>query len=145
MIKVDNISKQFLRNIRNDSGKKSFGKKTKEEFYAVNGVSFEAKAGEILGILGPNGAGKTTLLRMLASLMTPNDGTVEIYDSQGNIIEDSVDKKKHIGYLSGMLPLAETMQLIFLDDRSCGLSERRDYSESTVEQNAADGEASPKG
>lgn len=47
----------------------------------------------------------------------------------------------HIGYLSGMLPLAETMQLIFLDDRSCGLSERRDYSESTIEQNAADGEA----
>lgn len=47
----------------------------------------------------------------------------------------------HIGYLSSMLPLAETMQLIFLDDRSCGLSERRDYSESTLEQNAADGEA----
>ena len=85
MIKVENISKQFI----------------KEEFYAVDDVSFEAKAGEILGILGPNGAGKTTLLRMLASLMTPNEGKVEIYDLNGTLIEDKVEKKKHIGYLSG--------------------------------------------
>ncbi|MCR5848025.1 MAG: ABC transporter ATP-binding protein [Lachnospiraceae bacterium] len=102
MIRVCNISKTFLRNIdKNASEKKGFARKTKEEFYAVNNVSFEAKNGEILGILGPNGAGKTTLLRMLASLMTPNEGSVEIYDSNGTIMEKAVDKKKHIGYLSG--------------------------------------------
>lgn len=102
MIRVCNISKTFLRNIdKNASEKKGFARKTKEEFYAVNNVSFEAKNGEILGILGPNGAGKTTLLRMLASLMTPNEGSVEIYDSNGTIMEKVVDKKKHIGYLSG--------------------------------------------
>ena len=102
MIKVCNISKKFVRNIDKKSVKKAglFGK-TKEEFYAVKDVSFEAKEGEILGILGPNGAGKTTLLRMLASLMTPNDGNVEVYDSNGNLIDKQVDKKKHIGYLSG--------------------------------------------
>ena len=101
MIKVDNISKKFIRNIKKDSGKKSFGKRTKEEFYAVNEVSFEAKEGEILGILGPNGAGKTTLLRMLASLMTPNEGEVKIFRADGTLIDNPVDKKKYIGYLSG--------------------------------------------
>ena len=102
MIKVENVSKQFTRNIKkNDSKQSGFKSKTKEEFFAVNDVSFEARSGEILGILGPNGAGKTTLLRMLASLMTPNSGNISIFDSNNNIIEDTVEKKKHIGYLSG--------------------------------------------
>ena len=41
---------------------------------AVDGVSFEARDGEITGLLGPNGAGKTTTLRMLYTLMTPDEG-----------------------------------------------------------------------
>ena len=49
MIKVDNLKKKFVR-YKN--------KKEKEEFYADNGISFEANEGEIIGILGPNGARK---------------------------------------------------------------------------------------
>jgi len=45
---------------------------------AVDGVSFEAKAGEIFGLLGPNGAGKTTTLRMIASSLTPDTGMAVI-------------------------------------------------------------------
>lgn len=45
---------------------------------AVEGVSFTARDGEILGILGPNGAGKTTLLRMLATLLRPSAGTAQV-------------------------------------------------------------------
>jgi sodium transport system ATP-binding protein len=41
---------------------------------AVEGVSFTARDGEVLGILGPNGAGKTTLLRMLATMLQPTAG-----------------------------------------------------------------------
>ena len=41
---------------------------------AVDGVTFEARDGEITGLLGPNGAGKTTTLRMLYTLMTPDEG-----------------------------------------------------------------------
>jgi sodium transport system ATP-binding protein len=52
---------------------KSFG-----EVKAVNGVSFEARDGEITGLLGPNGAGKTTTLRMLYSLLPPDAGTIRI-------------------------------------------------------------------
>ncbi|MBO4774989.1 MAG: ATP-binding cassette domain-containing protein, partial [Lachnospiraceae bacterium] len=91
MIKAENVSKQFIRNVRNDEkGKASFKRRTKEEFLAVNGVSLEAKEGEILGILGPNGAGKTTLLRMLSCIMEPTDGNIEIYDRDSNPITDMV-------------------------------------------------------
>ena len=48
------------------------------EVKAVNGVSFEARDGEITGLLGPNGAGKTTTLRMLYSLLPPDSGEIRI-------------------------------------------------------------------
>jgi sodium transport system ATP-binding protein len=53
--------------------RKSFG-----AVKAVNGVSFEARDGEITGLLGPNGAGKTTTLRMLYSLLPPDAGEIRI-------------------------------------------------------------------
>jgi ABC-2 type transport system ATP-binding protein len=45
---------------------------------AVDDVSFECRAGEIFALLGPNGAGKTTTLRMLAGLISPTSGSVQI-------------------------------------------------------------------
>ncbi|MDQ0643814.1 ABC transporter ATP-binding protein [Microbacterium murale] len=44
----------------------------------LDGVSLEARAGEVLGILGPNGAGKTSLLRILAGLRRPDGGTITL-------------------------------------------------------------------
>ena len=52
---------------------KSFG-----SVKAVQGVTFEARDGEITGLLGPNGAGKTTTLRMLYSLLPPDEGEIRI-------------------------------------------------------------------
>ncbi len=49
---------------------------------AVNDVSFDVTAGEILGLLGPNGAGKTTTLNMLVGILQPDGGTVRI--NEGN-------------------------------------------------------------
>lgn len=45
---------------------------------AVAGVSLEVRAGEVYALLGPNGAGKTTTLRMLATLLRPDRGRVEV-------------------------------------------------------------------
>jgi sodium transport system ATP-binding protein len=45
---------------------------------AVDGVSFEARRGEVFGLLGPNGAGKTTTLRMVATLLQPDAGSVRV-------------------------------------------------------------------
>jgi sodium transport system ATP-binding protein len=53
--------------------RKTFGAKR-----AVDGVSLEARDGEITGLLGPNGAGKTTTLRMMTTLMRPDEGSVEV-------------------------------------------------------------------
>ena len=44
----------------------------------LRGISFQAQPGEIFGLLGPNGAGKTTTLRLISTLLSPDDGTVEV-------------------------------------------------------------------
>lgn len=56
------------------------------EFWAVNGVSFELKRGECLGLIGRNGAGKTTILKMLNGLIKPDRGRIEIQGRVGALI-----------------------------------------------------------
>ena len=48
------------------------------DFTAVNGISFEIKAGEIFSLLGPNGAGKTTTISMLSTLYVPTSGEATV-------------------------------------------------------------------
>ena len=45
---------------------------------AVDGISFEIAAGEVVGFLGPNGAGKTTTLKMLSGLLDPTAGEARV-------------------------------------------------------------------
>ena len=98
MIKVDNLKKKFI---------KYKNKKEKEEFYADNGITFEANEGEIIGILGPNGAGKTTLLRMIAGILEPTEGTIE-FDGL-NYKNNEIEIKQNIAYLSGNTKLYDTL------------------------------------
>jgi heme exporter protein A len=48
------------------------------DLVALDDVGFELPAGQTLAVLGPNGAGKTTLIRILATLLRPSDGEVEV-------------------------------------------------------------------
>lgn len=98
MIEVENLCKSFTRQVKDESKKKKFGTK-KEEFFAVNNLTFKVDKGKIIGILGPNGAGKTTLLRMLGGILTPTSGHIKIGDYDYK--EDKNAAKKEIGYLSG--------------------------------------------
>src|SRR4029453_6786480 len=47
-------------------------------FWALRNVSFKVVHGESLGVIGPNGAGKSTLLQVLAGIITPSEGAVEV-------------------------------------------------------------------
>ena len=75
---------------------KSFGRH--REFQVINNVSFTVENGQITGLLGPNGAGKTTLLRIIATLMTPDSGSITI--DGHDVLSDGNAVRRNIGILS---------------------------------------------
>lgn len=70
---------------------------------AVDGISFEAKPGRILGFLGPNGAGKSTTMRMLTGYTAPTSGSASLcgYDTQ----TQNLELRRIMGYLPENTPL----------------------------------------
>ena len=73
-------------------------RKPQETVTAVDNVSFECKPGRIFGLIGPNGAGKTTTLRMIATMLKPTSGSINM----GNIdVEKSpLTIRNKLGFLS---------------------------------------------
>src|ERR1044071_1186367 len=84
MIRVQNLTKNF-------------GPKV-----AVNGISFSAEKGEVLGFLGPNGAGKSTSMRMITGFIPPTAGTITV--GGFDIVENPIPAKRLIGYLPENAP-----------------------------------------
>lgn len=70
---------------------------------AVNEVNFSINKGEIVGFLGPNGAGKSTTMKMITGFIPPSEG--EIYVCGKLVSLDSIETRKHIGYLPENNPL----------------------------------------
>jgi sodium transport system ATP-binding protein len=66
---------------------------------AVSDVSVKVDAGEVVGLLGPNGAGKTTTLRMLAGILTPDEGRVRVCGI--DVHRQPLEAKRRLGFLSG--------------------------------------------
>ena len=62
---------------------------------ALNGLSFDIKAGEIFGLLGPNGAGKTSLISILTTLEEPTSGFAKIFSH--NVVSESEKTKPILG------------------------------------------------
>jgi ABC-2 type transport system ATP-binding protein len=81
MITVDNLQKRFwvrqhhrglagaVRNLVTRAG---------QEVWAVDGISFQVAAGEMVGYIGPNGAGKSTTIKMLTGILVPSGGLVTV-------------------------------------------------------------------
>lgn len=57
------------------------------EYYALNGVSFDVKKGETVGLIGVNGAGKSTMLKIITGVLTPSSGSVEINGRVSALLE----------------------------------------------------------
>lgn len=62
-------------------------RESETEFWALNGVNLEVKAGETLGIIGSNGAGKSTLLKILSRVTAPTEGEVKIKGRISSMLE----------------------------------------------------------
>ncbi len=91
MIRVENLTKRY-------------GGRT-----AVDNISFEVGAGEIVGFLGPNGAGKSTTMKILASYLPATSGTAWI--GGDNVFEDSLKTRSRIGYMPENVPLYTDMRV----------------------------------
>jgi ABC-2 type transport system ATP-binding protein len=76
---------------------------------AIQDVSFDVAAGEVLGFLGPNAAGKTTTMRILTGYMPPSGGKAVVagYD----VVEHSLEARRHIGYLPESVALYPEMSV----------------------------------
>ena len=67
------------------------------DFTAVDGIDLEVPRGQLFGLVGPNGAGKTTALRMIAGILQPTSGTVEIGGI--DVAIDPVLAKMRLGFI----------------------------------------------
>lgn len=108
LVSCDNVSKKFCKDLKrslwygvqdicgelnpfhetnsaSNTSKHSFLRK--DEFWAVNDISFKLKRGECLGLIGHNGAGKSTLLKMLNGLIKPDKGKITMKGRIGALIE----------------------------------------------------------
>jgi lipopolysaccharide transport system ATP-binding protein len=129
-IRVENLVKKYilrhegsqkyvaLRDVLTGSVKKAIkGEITlpsKEEFYALNNVSFELQQGERVGIIGRNGAGKSTLLKVLSRITEPSSGRISIKGRVASLLE--------VG--TGFHPELTGRENIFLNGSVLGMSKR---------------------
>jgi ABC-2 type transport system ATP-binding protein len=71
---------------------------SKDNTYAIDGITFDVKYGTVFGFLGPNGAGKTTTLKILTTLLTPSSGSIRIFGK--DLVKNLSEIKKLMGVVS---------------------------------------------
>lgn len=90
-IEVKNIKKSFKVYLDRSSNMKDFVIHSKRRRYeyrdVLKGISFDVKKGEAIGLIGHNGCGKSTTLKMLAKIMYPDSGSIEIQGRVSSLIE----------------------------------------------------------
>lgn len=85
-------------------------KKAGEEPHdALQKISFDLREGEIMGLIGPDGAGKTTLLRLMAGLLKPSAGGVELLGLTP--VRDHTELSRRVGYMPQRFSLYEDLSV----------------------------------
>lgn len=93
MVKVDSVSMVFnmaseqLNSLKEYAIALARNELRFKELRALDNVSFEVKKGDVFGILGTNGSGKSTMLKIIAGVLTPSEGSVEIKGNIAPLIE----------------------------------------------------------
>jgi len=77
--KVDSLKEYFIRNVKKNN--------TRDEFYAIKGISFKIEKGDSFAIVGSNGSGKSTLLKMIAGIYKPTSGNIVVRGTVAPMIE----------------------------------------------------------
>ncbi len=126
-ISVEGVSKKFCRSLKRsmaygltDIGRNLLGcsslpaKERKEEFWAVDNVSFQIQRGESFGLIGPNGSGKTTLLKMLNGIFWPDRGRIEMRGRVGALIA--------VG--AGFHPMLTGRENVYINGAILGMNKR---------------------
>jgi lipopolysaccharide transport system ATP-binding protein len=127
VISAKNVSKKFCKNLKRslaygivELSKNLIGvipdstTLRRDEFWALNDISFELRRGEVLGVIGENGSGKTTLLRLLAGIFPPDKGEIMIRGKVGALIA--------LG--AGFHPHMTGIENIYLNGTILGMSKR---------------------
>lgn len=81
---------------------------------AINGIDFEIKQGEFIGIMGPSGSGKTTLLNILSGIVKPTSGDIEILGQNVKSMsknEMTLFRRKHLGFVFQDFNLLDSLTL----------------------------------
>ncbi len=127
LIKVEGVSKKYCKSLKRsmlygiqDIAKNTLGKQLntedlrKDEFWALDDISFELKRGECLGLIGPNGSGKSTLLKVINGIITPDKGRIEVRGRIGALIE--------VG--AGFHPMLTGRENIYINGTILGLQKK---------------------
>src|ERR1700679_2978725 len=88
-------------------------KKTYGNVVALNDLTMEIRAGELLALLGPNGAGKTTLVKLLLGSARPDAGSVSVFgaDPHGGATQSRVGAMLQVGRVPETLKVREHIDL----------------------------------
>ena len=79
------------------------------DLFAVDGLDLEVPRGSVFGLIGPNGAGKTTTFSILASLLSPTDGEVEV--GGVNPSADPRGVRRQVGYMPDVMGVYDGLRV----------------------------------